>query len=236
MSRLEWLTARPIAHRGYHDMNGAVWENTMPAFERAIANDFAIECDIRLSADGEVIVFHDDDLQRLCGRSDTIEALAASEIDTVRVGTADATIPRLRTLLAATRGRVPLVIELKSGPTDPDLFAAAVIAEIKDYTGPLALMSFDVTLLSALKHAGATCPLGLTAQGHDAKTFNAHRETMAIGLDFVSYYYDDLPNDFVAGLRDAGVPVITWTARNERARQITFQYADQMTFEGFTPA
>ena len=42
MPRPDWLTARPIAHRGYHDMNGAVFENTMPAFERAIDNDFAI--------------------------------------------------------------------------------------------------------------------------------------------------------------------------------------------------
>ena len=97
-------------------------------------------------------------------------------------------------------------------------------------------MSFEPVLLMALKRAGANWPLGLTAQGHDGQTFDDHRKTMAIGLDFVSYYYDDLPNDFVADLRDSGVPVITWTVRNERARQITFQYADQMTFEGFEPA
>ncbi|QQM28949.1 glycerophosphodiester phosphodiesterase [Martelella lutilitoris] len=232
----DWLTARPIAHRGYHDMNGAVFENTMPAFERAIANDFAIECDVRLSADGKVIVFHDDDLSRLCGRPDTIEALDAEAINGIRVGTGEAGIPRLEALLEATAGRVPLIIELKSGPTDPDVFARAVIAETAHYDGPLALMSFEPALLAALKRAGAACPLGLTADGHDEGSFNAHRKTMSIGLDFVSYSYDDLPNDFVAGLRDSGVPVITWTVRNERARQITFQYADQMTFEGFDPA
>ncbi|MBB4121742.1 glycerophosphodiester phosphodiesterase family protein [Martelella radicis] len=232
----DWLTARPIAHRGYHDMNKAIFENTMPAFERAIENNLAIECDVRLSADGKVIVFHDDDLSRLCGRSDTIEALEASAIDGIRVGTSEARIPRLAALLEATAGRVPLVIELKAGPSDPDVFARTVVAETAHYQGPLALMSFEPALLAALKRAGAACPLGLTADGHDVKSFDAHRETMRIGLDFVSYYYDDLPNDFVAGLRDSGVPVITWTVRNERARQITFQYADQMTFEGFDPA
>ncbi|MET3599882.1 glycerophosphodiester phosphodiesterase family protein [Martelella mangrovi] len=232
----DWLTARPIAHRGYHDMNEAIWENTLPAFARAIDNDLAIECDIRLSADGKVIVFHDDDLVRLCGRSDTIESLGAAEIETINVGTSGATIPRLEALLEATDGRVPLVIELKSGPTDPDRFAATVLAAMKNYAGSHALMSFDAGILAALKAAGATCPLGLTANGHTPEKFEAHRRAMTIGLDFVSYYYDDLPNDFVAGLRDNGVPVITWTVRNARARQITFQYADQMTFEGFDTA
>ncbi len=236
MPRPDWLTARPIAHRGYHDMNKAVFENTMPAFHRAIENNFAIECDVRLSADGKVIVFHDDDLERLCGRSDTIEALEVNEIDAIRIGPVEATIPHLATLLATTAGRVPLIIELKSGPTDPDVFATAVIAAVKGYEGPLALMSFSPELLAALKRAGADSPLGLTAAGHDEQSYDAHREAMRIGLDFVSYYYDDLPNDFIAGLRDSGVPVITWTVRNERARQITFQYADQMTFEGFDPA
>ena len=45
---LNWLTARPIAHRGYHDMNNTVWENTLSAFDRAIAHDFSIECDLGL--------------------------------------------------------------------------------------------------------------------------------------------------------------------------------------------
>ncbi|MCR4281531.1 MAG: glycerophosphodiester phosphodiesterase, partial [Bauldia sp.] len=40
-----WLTARPIAHRGYHDAAARRLENTLPAAEAAIARNFAIECD-----------------------------------------------------------------------------------------------------------------------------------------------------------------------------------------------
>jgi glycerophosphoryl diester phosphodiesterase len=67
MTTVEWITRNPIAHRGYHDMNNKVWENTLPAFERAAEAGFTIECDLQLSADGEVLIFHDDGLQRLCG-------------------------------------------------------------------------------------------------------------------------------------------------------------------------
>lgn len=230
-----WLTANPIAHRGYHDMNHAIWENTLPAFKRAIDAGFSIECDIRLSADGVPLVFHDDELQRLCGRDGAIEDLTAAEAKTIAIGKTEATIPTLADLLAACCGKVPLVIELKASHVDPRTFAEATLAALADYDGAVALMSFDAALLSALKQAGATQPLGLTAEGRSHEALADHRETFAMGLDFVSYYYDHLPNDFVAGLREKGVSVITWTVRNEDARRHTFQYADQMTFEGFDP-
>ena len=67
MTDLSWLTARPIAHRGLHDLNKSCWENTLSAFERAAARGYAIECDVHLSAEGDVVVFHDNTLDRLTG-------------------------------------------------------------------------------------------------------------------------------------------------------------------------
>lgn len=231
----DWLTELPIAHRGYHDMNETVWENTQAAFSRAIEAGFAIECDIRLSADGVVMVFHDDDLKRLCGQDVTVEALSAAELDNITVGTSVSTIPRLSALLDLCAGRVPLIIELKAGENDDDRFVPAVLTEIRNYQGPLALMSFDKRLVSALKAANCPCPVGLTAEGNDTDKLAAHQAFMTAGLDFISYYYDHLPNEFVSAARERGIPVITWTVRDERARNITNQYADQMTFEGFDP-
>ena len=60
---LSWLISRPIAHRGYHDMNKTIWENTPSAFQRAIDAGYAIECDVHIAADGVPVVFHDDDLE-----------------------------------------------------------------------------------------------------------------------------------------------------------------------------
>src|SRR6476661_8943253 len=65
---LAWLTARPIAHRGLHDTRRGVIENTASAFAAAIDSDYAIECDLQLSRDGEAVVFHDEGLERLTTR------------------------------------------------------------------------------------------------------------------------------------------------------------------------
>ena len=62
MSGLDWLTARPVAHRGLHDAKAGVIENTPAAFAAAVAANYAIECDLQISADGEAMVHHDDAL------------------------------------------------------------------------------------------------------------------------------------------------------------------------------
>ena len=61
----DWLTARPVAHRGLHDVARGIVENMPSAFQAAIAGNFAIELDVQLTADGEAMVHHDDALGRL---------------------------------------------------------------------------------------------------------------------------------------------------------------------------
>ena len=232
---LSWLTARPIAHRGYHDMNRTIWENTKSAFVRAIEADYAIECDIHIATDGVPVVFHDDDLERLCGLKGDVRERTSQELAQLRVGgTADG-VMSLPALFKLVKGRVPLIIELKSRPGEDDGFADAVVECLADYDGPVALMSFDDRLLRDLKAWGARCPLGLTAEGVKPETFFAHEDAMQMGLDFISYCVHHLPNVFVDGLHRQGIPVITWTVRDQPAREITRLYADQMTFEGFDP-
>src|SRR4051794_2404055 len=62
---LDWLTARPIAHRGLHDKAKGVIENTVSAALAAVDAGYAIECDVQLTGDGEAVVFHDFTLDRL---------------------------------------------------------------------------------------------------------------------------------------------------------------------------
>ena len=87
MADISWLTAAPIAHRGYHDLNKAVWENTLPAFGRAIERGYAIECDVHLTLDGEVVVFHDNDLKRLAGVDGFVWQRTLAEMTALRIGT-----------------------------------------------------------------------------------------------------------------------------------------------------
>ncbi|WP_099866546.1 glycerophosphodiester phosphodiesterase family protein [Pararhizobium haloflavum] len=230
-----WLTRHPIAHRGYHDLNTSVFENTLAAFQRAADAGFSIECDLQFAADAVPVVFHDDTLERLCALKLRTRDKLSSELQQTAVGGTRERIPTLADMLKTVRGRVPLVIELKGQPGDDDGFAGAVLETLEGYAGPVALMSFDHALLRDLKELEAPYLLGLTAEGVREEALAGHEKAWQIGLDFVSYNVHHLPNAFVARLRETGTPVISWTVRNQEARDRSFEFADQMTFEGFDP-
>ncbi|MGM4980979.1 MULTISPECIES: glycerophosphodiester phosphodiesterase [Rhizobium] len=235
MSKHAWLTERPVAHRGYHDMNKEVWENTLSAFARAIEAGFAIECDLHYASDAVPVVFHDDDLQRVCNLPAQLRDRTSAELGLLSVGGTKDKIPTLKQLLRLCDGKVPLVLELKGREGDDEGFAEAVLEVLEGYKGHVALMSFDHWLLKDLKALEAPYPIGLTADGNEPEAFFKHDEAMQLGLDFISYFYGHLPNPFITAQRQRGIPVITWTVRDEAARKHTFANADQMTFEGFDP-
>ena len=232
--RLRWLTARPIAHRGYHDRAQSRPENSLPAFEAAIASRYAIECDLQLTADGIPVVFHDDELSRLTGVPGCIRDRRAADLRPLRLCRTSEWIPTLDELLDLTEGRVPLVIELKHMPGRDSGFARAVADRLRRYDGPATLMSFDPGLIAAVKAAAPHLPRGLTAEG-DWRSARRHlRTVLRLGVDFISYRIGDLPTPFpVLARRLYGVPLICWTVRKPHELQKAKRWTDQITFEGF---
>lgn len=234
MTDISWLTRRPIAHRGYHDLNRSRWENTLSAFDAAIERDYAIECDVHLSADGVPVVFHDSVLNRLAGRDGFVHEMSAAELNQLKVGGTDDHIPTLAEMLARVRGRVPLVIELKGVEGKDTGLVAAVAQTLEGYRGEAAIMSFDHWLVRRFADDAPGIPAGLTAEKRTVPALEAHFSMLAHPISFVSFGVSDLPNPFVSFVREKlAMPVITWTVRNEEARAATFAHADQMTFEGF---
>jgi glycerophosphoryl diester phosphodiesterase len=237
MAKLSWLTKRPVAHRGYHDMNEKIWENTLSAFQRAIDHGFAIECDVHLTADNEVVVFHDNDLRRLCKQEGFVWQKTAAEMAAVSIGGTKDHAPTLREMLDLIRGRVPLVVELKGIPGHDAGLVAAVGRILNAYSGKVAIMSFDHWLIRDFPQYMPDIPRGLTAWGTQTQEIEQHFSMLANGIDFVSYAVDHLPNPFITFVRERlKMPIITWTVREEVWVKHTFEYADQMTFEGFEPA
>lgn len=233
---LKWLTRRPIAHRGLHDMNKKVWENTLPAFSAAIAGNYAIECDVHLTKDGEVIVFHDDVLDRLAGREGRICDLTLAEAQALTIGTTQDHAPSLRQMLDLVAGRVPLVIELKGIEGQDEGLVAAVAKELKTYQREAAIMSFDHHLIRRFRSDAPGVAAGLTAEGTSAADMEKHFAMLAHDVDFVSYNFHHLPNPFISFFRTVlNRPVITWTVRNAEEKAVSDMHAQQITFEGFIP-
>jgi glycerophosphoryl diester phosphodiesterase len=247
MSGLDWLTARPVAHRGLHDAGNGVIENTPSAFAAAVAANYAIECDLQITADGEAMVHHDDALGRLTEGSGRLEVMTSAELRQVRFkATADRMIS-LGELCDLVAGRVTLVIELKFGRAGDDRLAARTAAVLSGYAGSAALMSFDPAQIALLRRRAPRLTRGLVAEGASAR---ASAEDWVKGLrralgyvqdgiearpQFLAYSVNDLPGVLSRAAHACGMPVLTWTVRNAEEERRAARWADQMIFEGFRP-
>ena len=159
-----WLTATPIAHRGLHDRASGVIENTISAARAAIEKGFAIECDVQLSSDGEVFVFHDDALERLTNASGDFKIFSKTEIGSLSLKDTSDHIPTLSEFLDVIAGRVPLICEIKSR-FDGSIAAVQRVAEvIASYEGPIALKSFDPIMVEATAHHAPDRPRGFIGE------------------------------------------------------------------------
>src|SRR6202165_4226352 len=105
----DWLTARPVAHRGLHDRTRGIIENMPGAALAAIEGNFSIECDIQLTADGEAMVHHDDALGRLTDRSGALLGMTSEELTAVRFKDTPERMMSLSDLCALVKGRVPIL-------------------------------------------------------------------------------------------------------------------------------
>ena len=238
-----WLTAQPIAHRGLHGADPAPVENTLAAAQAALAHGFAVECDVRLTRDGEAVVFHDRDLDRLTTATGPLALRTAAELAGLVFRRGTRGVPPLSTLLATIAGRVPLIVEIKSGFDGDGRLAARVADVIAGYGGPLALKSFDVDMLAALRGLSVDRALGLVAEAKfDAPDWpevppvrlDAMRRfagLAAVAPDFLSFAVDDLPDPRVAAFRAEGRPVMAWTIRNAAQRHHALRHADAVVFE-----
>jgi glycerophosphoryl diester phosphodiesterase len=159
-----WLTARPVAHRGLHDISRGIVENMPGAVQAAIAGNFAVEVDIQLTADGEAMVHHDDALGRLNEGSGALLQKTAAELKAVKFKDTGEHMMSLADLCTLVAGRVPLVIEVKSH-FDGDRKLVRRMAEVlSSYSGPVVGMSFDPDQVLALRQIAPDLPRGIVAQ------------------------------------------------------------------------
>ena len=245
--KLEWLTARPIAHRGLHDAAAGVIENTASAFRAAIERNYGIETDVQISADGEAMVHHDDALGRLTEGHTALAAMSAADIRSAKFKATSDRILTLSAFLELVGRRVPVVIELKSHFDGNTRLAARVAELLATYRGPAAVMSFDPTLIERMRAIAPNLIRGIVAERHYThhewdRLSRAEKLRLAFLLHvpstrphFIAYAGRDLPALAPLAARRLGLPLLTWTIRSEAERAQVLRFADQVIFEGFLP-
>jgi glycerophosphoryl diester phosphodiesterase len=248
MPGLDWLSARPLAHRGLHDASAGRIENTAPAFMAAITDNYGIETDLQISADGEAMVHHDDALGRLTEGDGRLADMSAAAIKAVRFRAGGGRILTLGELCDLVAGRATLVLELKSRFDGDVRLVQRVSTVLAAYAGPVAVMSFDPALIEAARRIAEGLPRGIVAERHyDHREWDrmpaGEKRHLAHLLHlprtrphFIAYAVKDLPAvaPLVARML-FGLPLLTWTVRGEADRQTAARWADQMIFEGWRP-
>jgi glycerophosphoryl diester phosphodiesterase len=244
----DWLTARPVAHRGLHDDASGIVENMPGAARAAIAGNFSIELDVQLTADGEAMVHHDDELGRLTEGSGALRTKTAAELRQVAFKNTSERMVSLGDLCALVAGRVPLVIEVKSRFDGDRRLVRRMADALSCYEGHAACMSFDPDQVVALRELIPSRPRGIVAQRDytaadwpnatpDQRTAMTYlRHSFRTRPDFVAYWVDELPDIAPWIARNIfRCPLLTWTVRSAEQRTRATKYADQMIFEGFHP-
>jgi glycerophosphoryl diester phosphodiesterase len=244
-----WLTTRPVAHRGLHDIKRSIVENMPGAIDAAIAGRFSIEVDVQLTKDGDAVVHHDDRLGRLNDGSAALTGLTVSELKAVRFKDTAERMMTLRDLLDRVAGRTGLVIEIKSHYDGDRRIVQRTVEVLSSYSGPVVVMSFDPDQLVTAREIAPNLPRGIVAQRdydndpHWSKLSAAQKHDMTAlrhafhtRPDFVAYRVDDLPAPAPWIARNIFArPLLTWTVRSPDQRARAGRYADQMIFEGFRP-
>ena len=245
---LDWLTARPIAHRGLHDAAHGVIENTAGAVRAAVAANYGIEIDVQISADGEAMVHHDDVLGRLTQGEGRLDSLSAAELKRVPYRGSAERMLTLGELCDLVDGRVTMLIELKSRFNGDGRLPARVAAVLAGYRGRVAPMSFDPAQIATLRLQAPCQPCGIVAAKYRPHPYwDPMPFWMRYGMgylltglvarvQFVAYAVADLPASAPLLARHVfGLPLLTWAVRTEAERRVAARFADQMIFEGFRP-
>ena len=233
-----------LAHRGLHGEGAA--ENSMTAFRRAKEAGFGVELDVRLSKDGELVVFHDDTLTRVAGVEGRVDELTLAELRECRLLDTDDTIPTLREVFDLIDGKIPLLIEIKED-TGSTAVTEKLLSELKSYDGPYIVESFNPMAIATFRKGRREVPLGILSRRfcdmkeHKGSPLYFALQNMLFNFlsvpDFVAYRHSDantLSLKLARSLFDT--VTVAWTTRSaEEADAAKKNGFDCIIFENYLP-
>jgi glycerophosphoryl diester phosphodiesterase len=244
---MDWLRTLPVAHRGLHHAAKGIIENSPSAFEAAARVGYAIELDVHCSSDGEVIVFHDKELDRLTRQTGLVKERTAHELTQIQLDGGADTIPTLRDVLAQVRGRVPLLIEIKNSGRLVGGLEHRVAELLDGYKGEAAVQSFNPYSMGWFAKHAPHIRRGQISEGYRDEKEEvrlAPHERFALRHlllspvsrpNFIAYDCNALPAPGPRIAMALGLPVLSWTVRTPDIWDRIRPYVDNIIFEGFRP-
>jgi glycerophosphoryl diester phosphodiesterase len=239
----ERLFEPAIAHRGLWAPDGPP-ENSLGAFQAACAAGYGIELDVQLSADGEAMVFHDDDLERMTGQPGRIADHNAADLVAMRLKGSDERIPTLVEALVEVGHRALVHVELKTPYGRVGPLEQRVHEVIMDHNGPTSVIGFNPYSHAWFAERFPGVLRGLDSYSYrraahmdeDQRASYARLEHVAIARPhFLALGLDMLPSHAATGLRIEGLPIVAWTVRKPEQWEAIRDGCDNLIFEGFTP-
>lgn len=234
-----WLANRLIAHRGLH--NKQCPENTLAAFSRAIEAGYAVEMDVQMTRDGELVVFHDYDLERLTGLKGDIRKVDYSYIKDATILGTDQRIPLFEEFLKHIDGRIPILIEVKHhrhiGPVEEKIAAL-----LENYSGEVAVESFNPLIILWFKRHAPKVVRGQLSSNLKEDKLPLWQKFVVWSLlllringsQFLAYDADNIHRPVILRLKKR-MPVVMWTVRDPKVLEETKGYYDNYMFEGYIP-
>jgi glycerophosphoryl diester phosphodiesterase len=232
-SRVAFLKAQPFAHRGLHGRG--VVENSQAAFRAAVAIRHGIELDVQAARDGEAMVFHDATLNRLTDATGDVSARTPAELARVKLKGTTESLVQLADVLKIVGGRVPVLVEVKTGDTRNTPLCLSVRRALEGYRGDVGVMSFNPLVVAWFRENAPRVVRGLVVTEEGKRNLKGGFERWASMAkakpDFLAYDVRDLPSKFATAARARGLAVLTWTVRNAEAERRAFAHADETIYE-----
>jgi glycerophosphoryl diester phosphodiesterase len=238
----EALFSPPFAHRGLWREDGPA-ENSLPAIAEACSDGYGVEFDVRLTADGEVVVFHDATFERMCGVRGAVSETLLAEMRRLRLKGGPDTIPTLTEVLHAINGRCLPLIELKTVPGEEGPLEERVAELLDHYHHPFAVIGFNAQSHAWFARHRPKFPRGLDAERLSDETlaqttldlaYLFDGQVMLAQPDFLLLDFPSAAGAVGRRYRAQGLPVVCWTARSADELATYDGAFDNFIFEGFS--
>ena len=212
--------ARTIKVMGHRGWKARYPENTLVGFEAAVALgvDF-LELDIHLTADGHLVVIHDEDVRRTTDGSGSVRLMTLDRVRRLDAGGwfdasfAGQRIPTLEEVMALADGRVGLAIEVKPPGDAAEPLDERLIPLVRAFAGPVIVHSFDADYVKGLKCKAPDVPAGRLCRLLTRKLI---RETCQNGIEAIHPAWRTLTARLAREVRKHGLGVMIWSARSHR--------------------